>query len=185
MSGVTRARGFTLIELMVVIAIIGLLSSIILASLSNSKDLATNSRVSQDIHQFQNALELYYTKYGGYPQPGTGTNAWTCLGKYSGYCWDQSTPTYADDSTLDAALSPFIPGPPTGQTITGGGYTFIGYIYKATGCNSGTPVTCTNYVIYWVMSHANQVCAGQNGRHNDVENFKAGTLTECQLFVPS
>ena len=62
-------KGFTLIELLVVISIIGLLSSIVLASISNARAKARDAFRIQSIKQVQNALELYYNDYGYYPGP--------------------------------------------------------------------------------------------------------------------
>jgi prepilin-type N-terminal cleavage/methylation domain-containing protein len=61
-------RGFTLIELLVVIAIIGILSSVVLASLNSARKKGRDARRVADLRQMQLALELYYDKYGGYPQ---------------------------------------------------------------------------------------------------------------------
>ncbi len=51
-------KGFTLIELMVVISIIGLLSSIVLASLQTARTKARNSRIVQEVQQLRNQIEL-------------------------------------------------------------------------------------------------------------------------------
>ncbi len=59
-------KGFTLIELMIVISIIGLLSSIVLASLATAKEKARVAQVQQETLQLQNALELYKAS-GSYP----------------------------------------------------------------------------------------------------------------------
>ncbi|MBY0538812.1 type II secretion system GspH family protein [Patescibacteria group bacterium] len=61
-------RGFTLIELMVVISIIGLLSAGILSSLSTASQRSRDANRIADIKQIQNALELYAADNGGrYP----------------------------------------------------------------------------------------------------------------------
>lgn len=60
-------RGFTLIELLVVIAIIGLLASVVMASLNSARAKARDTRRISDFKQVQNALILYYDKYGAYP----------------------------------------------------------------------------------------------------------------------
>lgn len=66
--------GFTLIELSVVISIIGLLSSVVLASLNTARAKARDSRRMSDLRNIQLALELYYDKYGTYKVTGGGWN---------------------------------------------------------------------------------------------------------------
>ena len=53
-------RGFTLIELLVVISIIGLLSSVVLASLSNARVKAADSAVKSQLAQMRAEAELVY-----------------------------------------------------------------------------------------------------------------------------
>lgn len=62
-------KGFTLIELMVVVAIIGLLSSIAVVALNNARAEARDAKRLADMDAIQNALELYYNDYGVYPNP--------------------------------------------------------------------------------------------------------------------
>jgi len=64
-------KGFTLLELLVVISIIGLLSSIVLSSLSQAKNKAIGARIASDFHQLQIALELSKEKSGLYPYQNT------------------------------------------------------------------------------------------------------------------
>jgi len=60
-------KGFTLIELLVVIAIIALLSSVITTSLNSARKKGRDARRLADMTEIQNALQLYYDKYGRYP----------------------------------------------------------------------------------------------------------------------
>jgi len=59
--------GFTLIELMVVISIIGLLASVVMANLSTSRLKAADARRIADFRNVKVALELYHNKYNQYP----------------------------------------------------------------------------------------------------------------------
>ena len=62
--------GFTLIELMVVISIISLLSSVLLASLSTARMKARDTERLSATRSVVNALELYYAKNNHYPCSG-------------------------------------------------------------------------------------------------------------------
>ncbi|NCU28313.1 MAG: type II secretion system protein [Candidatus Moranbacteria bacterium] len=59
-------RGFTLIELLVVVAIIGILSAVVIASLGGARDKGNDAKRRSDLHQIQNALEIYYNDCGTY-----------------------------------------------------------------------------------------------------------------------
>jgi len=67
-------KGFTLIELLVVISIIGLLASVVLASLNTARSKARDAQRLGDLHQLQNALLLYYDKNGQYPDTAAACN---------------------------------------------------------------------------------------------------------------
>ncbi len=61
-------KGFTLVELLVVVAIIGLLAGIAVVSVNSVRIKARDARRIADIKQIQNALELYNNEHGGmYP----------------------------------------------------------------------------------------------------------------------
>lgn len=60
-------KGFTLIELLVVISIIGILASVVLASLNSARRKSRDARRVADIKQIQLALELYFDSKGEYP----------------------------------------------------------------------------------------------------------------------
>ncbi len=57
-------RGFTLIELMVVVAIIGMLSSVVLSSLNTARGKGRDAQRISDIKQLKTALQLYYEDNG-------------------------------------------------------------------------------------------------------------------------
>ncbi len=62
-------KGFTLVELLVVVAIIGLLAGIAVVSVNSVRIKARDARRIADIKQIQNALELYNNEKGGlYPE---------------------------------------------------------------------------------------------------------------------
>ena len=65
-------KGFTLIEILVVVAIVAILSAVIVVGLGPARRQGRDARRITDIKQIQTALELYYNKNGQYP---TGTNS--------------------------------------------------------------------------------------------------------------
>lgn len=63
--------GFTLIELLVVISIIGVLTTLILANLSDARGRARDSAKKSDLQQLKTALRLYYNDHQQYPTAAT------------------------------------------------------------------------------------------------------------------
>ena len=59
-------KGFTLIEMLVVIAIIGLLSSVVVIGLGGARSKARDARRIADVRSIQSALEVDYTAVDGY-----------------------------------------------------------------------------------------------------------------------
>jgi len=62
-----KQKGFTLIEVLIVVSIIGLLTSATLIGLGSFRGAGRDARRLSDLRQIQNGLELYYAKYGEYP----------------------------------------------------------------------------------------------------------------------
>ena len=83
MRALSISRGFTLIELMVVIAIVGLLASTILVSLNNARGEARDSMRISQAKELVKALELYRNKNNAYPCSG-GTSIDCSAGGTSG-----------------------------------------------------------------------------------------------------
>ncbi len=67
-----KQKAFTLIELLIVIAIIGLLASIVLVALNNARAKARDAFRKSSLKELQSALELYYNDNNAYPSTGGG-----------------------------------------------------------------------------------------------------------------
>ncbi|MBX4205782.1 type II secretion system GspH family protein [Candidatus Microgenomates bacterium] len=129
-------RGFTLIEILVVIAIIGILSTLAIISYTGVQKSARDTQRKSDLKQYQNALEVFSNKNGGfYPSEttagGVSVSSTVCGDMDLSNC--PSDPRNVEDSTFD-------------------------YKYQSNGSNSG--VDATNYVFwsklenttdYWVV----------------------------------
>ncbi|MCP4589432.1 MAG: type II secretion system major pseudopilin GspG [bacterium] len=68
----TTVRGFTLVELMVVVVIIGLLASIVTVSVNDYLIKGKQTTARTEVAQIGNALQLFYAEYGRYPSNDEG-----------------------------------------------------------------------------------------------------------------
>jgi prepilin-type N-terminal cleavage/methylation domain-containing protein len=101
-------KGFSLIEILVVIAIIGVLSAIILASLAASRNKAIDAAIKHQLSDMRPAAELIYTNTGSYdtvcsPNTNSGQmyfSAFNISDKMfsSAQCVPSGTQYYAPDS---------------------------------------------------------------------------------------
>lgn len=110
-----KSKGFTLVELLVVMAIIMVLVSIGIVSFRSSQLRSRDAARKSNIKQIANALELFYSDYGKYPTSlggllqgcpynsgaGTGTSC----------AWGSSS--FTDNKTIYFKI---IPGDPGGYT---------------------------------------------------------------------
>lgn len=70
-----RARGFTLIEIMVVVVILGILAAIVVPKVMDRPDSARITKAKQDIRALESALNLYKLDNFNYPSTDQGLEA--------------------------------------------------------------------------------------------------------------
>jgi len=132
--------GFTLMELMIVMMIIGILVTIVAGSFMQTKLKSRDAQRKSDIAQLQRSLEAYFNDYQQYPDPADdGT------GKIQGCGVDQSNPTVCDwGGAFSAGTGPTIymiqlPNDPKQPTIQ--------YFYR-------TDSTHMKYQLFTVLENA-------------------------------
>jgi general secretion pathway protein G len=74
-SNLRRARGFTLIEIMVVVIILGILAAIVVPKVMDRPDTARITKAKQDIRSLESALNLYKLDNFNYPNTDQGLEA--------------------------------------------------------------------------------------------------------------
>jgi prepilin-type N-terminal cleavage/methylation domain-containing protein len=169
-------KGFTLIELMVVIAIIGLLSAIVFANLVTSRNKAQNVVRLQDVRNYINVFEWYLNDNNTYPYP-QNLNTAHCVGIYRlGYCnWFGVIP---QDNIVNSLISNYIPTLPGDNNLVDAspGPSLFGYEYI---CTNGDSINfkCYQYTLEWIM-------AGNSGCGLGTVFFASSQFTRCQYTSP-
>ena len=62
-----RRKGFTLVELLIVISIMAVIAAIMLATLQTARGKARDANRYESLIQIRNALNRYYSDFGAYP----------------------------------------------------------------------------------------------------------------------
>jgi prepilin-type N-terminal cleavage/methylation domain-containing protein len=73
----SNKRGFTIVELLIVIVVIAILAAISIVAYNGIQDRAKNIRVQSDIKQVATLIEMYYAQEGTYPSTGSLSNVYS------------------------------------------------------------------------------------------------------------
>ncbi len=78
-------KAFTLIEVLIVVAIIAVLASVVLVGLGPTQRIGRDARRISDLRQVQSGLELYFNKCGYYPgvaQPNSPCTSFSAISSW-------------------------------------------------------------------------------------------------------
>lgn len=145
-------KGFTLIEIMVVVLILGLLSTLVIINVNNSRINGRDAKRVQDLDSINTAIQMYADTYNNYPDSG---DAW----------WASNDSGWGDLAGILASYIPTLPKDPTDP-----GTTYY-YKYKSDG---------TDYILQntGFEGEAGRAKAEQDGGNDDfaLEFFSSGGL---------
>lgn len=121
-----RQSGFTIIELLIVIVVIGILAGLVLNAFGNIQERARDTERQNDINALHTQLELYYT------DPAQGNGTYPAAETQAGL--ETALPNVNAEVLVD----------PNGTAINDGG----DYSYAALpdGCDN-TTTTCDSYTL--------------------------------------
>ena len=126
--------GFTVVELLVVMIVIGVLSTVIFTNISDARKRSRDTERASDIDLISSRLEEYYNDKGGYPNTFTAAT----LGNLD--------PAILKDPnnvsiTIASAASDQYAARAVSNPTSSANYKYIPY---PSGCNT---ITCTGYVL--------------------------------------
>jgi prepilin-type N-terminal cleavage/methylation domain-containing protein len=139
-----RIRGFTIVELLIVIVVIAIIATITIVSYNGIQDRANRVATTQALTQYVKALTLYRTLNGTYPE-GANASSWRCVpdtddNSSCGHLSTDAAPSSCSalgplkgvtDSTLDTELQTVVSPLPkvSSQTAMCGGQQYRGAFY--------------------------------------------------------
>jgi prepilin-type N-terminal cleavage/methylation domain-containing protein len=141
-----KNRGFTLIEMLVVIAIIAILTGIIVTGLVGSKAKSRDAKRASDLSQIALAIEQYFDRCDVYPTPDTlsGNSVIDAI--------TLNQTCSATNNGVPITLGNFISVIPTDPSGTGSPLKIASYGYAVNN-------TDTDYVLYTEFEASNSVLA--------------------------
>ena len=131
-------KGFTIVELLIVIVIIGILAALVLNTFADSQKRARDTQRTTDISALATQLEVYYNDHGAYPQFSQINSLASAKAAFPGLSEDAlDAPSNATTDTFDL------------QSSVSGGISQYGYV-ALTGtdpCDEND--ACTSFTLSW------------------------------------
>lgn len=171
MLKIKRQNGFTIVELLIVIVVIGVLAAITVVAYNGVTQRANNQRIATAVRTYQKALIAYATDHQAYP----GDRYCLGLNYPSGKCWNGANGTYATSSAIDTALAPYLNnGPPIFVSdkvlqITSVPDYRLGILLVASS---------PNYRLTYYLEGGGQTCIDGSSGGTEMQG------TQCQLPLP-
>jgi prepilin-type N-terminal cleavage/methylation domain-containing protein len=145
LKNIKNSKGFTIVELLIVIVIIGILAALVLNSFRGVQERARDTKRQTDVNAQATQLEVYYTDNAGYP---------VLTGQVDTDSWISANFKGAD---LNAWRAPNVSTNSMQNTTTPDknhyGYTPL----QDDGTTACTTAPCPKFKIYWYSEKDNTV----------------------------
>lgn len=134
LKSIKRAdSGFTIVELLIVIVVIGILAALVLNTFSGIQERARDTERRTDINSLATQLEVYYADNGGYPDNAT-----------AGFLVNAVLPGLDAEALNDPNQNALNNGDPATATDNE-------YYYNPTSCTAGI---CTTFTLGSVLEQS-------------------------------
>lgn len=144
-------KGFTIIELLIVIVIIGLLALLVLNNVGGATDDARDVQRKDDVAKMSSQLEIYQAESGNYPsEANMEDTSWVD----SNLSIDTGATVDASDAALNAS----------------GGYQ---YVASPANCDNGAAGECTGYTLSADLEEDGR---GTDDADNDTADFSKASV---------
>lgn len=164
-----KQKGFTIVELLIVIVVIGILAAISIVAYNGIQQRARNMQVIAGVEMYNKALRSYHAVNSAYP------TVTSCLGaNYPGnQCWQGDSGNITVNATLDSNLASFISAKPTLATS-------LMSIGITNNMRAGAMFNASQNRIVYYLAGAGQSC-GIGGATGGTEG---GVVTQCAITLP-
>lgn len=171
-------RGFTIVELLIVIVVIGILAAITIVAYSNVQSRARNTQILTAFDTFEKGLTLYKTNHGTYPSSGSpgvyclGGNYPVTANFGAGECFKSGSTVVAQvNSTVNTALQEAILPLPSVDypDVT---FTIASVTYWARGILFNWAVANDPYIAYYLQ---------QDGDCGRGQKIVSGQMIACRV----
>ncbi|MEO8104840.1 MAG: prepilin-type N-terminal cleavage/methylation domain-containing protein [Candidatus Saccharibacteria bacterium] len=131
-----RQSGFTIVELLIVIVVIGILAALVITTYGGIQSKARNSKRQVDLQSLQTQIEAFYSQNGFYPS----------LTDINGTVWRAANMKSLDTGAMTDPSAPGVATLAATQVVGAKAYAYAVSDNSGASCE-GADTTCAKYIL--------------------------------------